>query len=57
MAGRVALAGQVSATDIAWVLRAVDDVEVEGGFWTRRVNRLRYLEGTPKESTRWIETG
>jgi hypothetical protein len=22
-----------------------------------RVNRLRYLEGTPKASTRWIDTG
>lgn len=22
-----------------------------------RVNRVRYLEGTPKGSTRWIDTG
>jgi hypothetical protein len=22
-----------------------------------RVNRLRYLDGTPKDATRWIDTG
>ncbi len=37
---------------------ARDDVGQEGGVLDEaRVNRLRYLEGTPKESTRWIDTG
>ena len=48
----------VSATDIAWVLLAQDDVRESGGVLDEaRVNRLRYLEGTPKGSTRWIDTG
>jgi hypothetical protein len=48
----------VSATDIAWVLLAQDDVREGGGLLDEaRVDRLRYLEGTPKGSTRWIDTG
>jgi superfamily II DNA or RNA helicase/diadenosine tetraphosphate (Ap4A) HIT family hydrolase len=48
----------VSATDMAWVLAARDDVTAAGGVLDEpRVNRLRYLEGTPKDATRWIDTG
>ena len=37
---------------------ARDDVKRTGGILDEaRVNRLRYLEGTPRESTRWIDTG
>jgi hypothetical protein len=43
----------VSVTDIAWVLVARDDVASTGGVLDEaRVNRLRYLEGTPKGATR-----
>jgi superfamily II DNA or RNA helicase/diadenosine tetraphosphate (Ap4A) HIT family hydrolase/HKD family nuclease len=48
----------VSLADIAWVVVAQDDVRRNGGALDEaRVNRLRYLEGTPKGSTRWIDTG
>ena len=48
----------VSLLDIAWVLVAQDDVREKGGVLDEaRVNRLRYLEGTPKGSTRWVDTG
>lgn len=48
----------VSVTDLAWVIIADDDVAAHGGVLDeQRVNRIRYLEGTPKESTRWIDTG
>jgi len=48
----------VSRTDLAWVLVAADDVAANGGLLDEaRVNRLRYLEGTPKVATRWIDTG
>ena len=48
----------VSTTDVAWVLLAADDVAANGGLLDEaRVNRLRYLDGTPKGSTRWIDTG
>jgi hypothetical protein len=48
----------VSLTDLAWVVAAAEDVRASGGILDEaRVNRLRYLEGTPKESTRWIDTG
>lgn len=48
----------VSLTDLAWVIAASDDVDANGGLLDEaRVNRLRYLEGTPKGSTRWIDTG
>jgi hypothetical protein len=55
--GRFA-ARQVSVTDVAWVMLAAEDVaRTGGGLDEARVNRLRYLEGTPKGSTRWIDTG
>jgi hypothetical protein len=48
----------VSLQDLAWVIVADNDVRERGGLLDEaRVNRLRYLEGTPKESTRWIDTG
>jgi superfamily II DNA or RNA helicase/diadenosine tetraphosphate (Ap4A) HIT family hydrolase/SOS-response transcriptional repressor LexA len=48
----------VSLTDLAWVIQAADDVAMTGGLLDEaRVNKLRYLDGTPKESTRWIDTG
>ena len=48
----------VSLTDLAWVAAADDDVRAHGGLLDEeRVNRLRYLDGTPKGSTRWIDTG
>jgi len=48
----------VSLRDIAWTVVAGDDVRVHGGVLDEaRVNRLRYLEGTPKGSTRWIDSG
>lgn len=51
-------AGTVSLTDLAWALVAEDDVARVGGVLDEaRVNRLRYLDGTPKASTRWIDTG
>lgn len=47
----------VSLTDLAWVVVAADDVRDHGGLLDEaRVNLLRYLEGTPKASTRWIDT-
>lgn len=48
----------VSLIDLAWVIVAADDQrEHEGLLDEARVNRLRYLDGTPKASTRWIDTG
>lgn len=48
----------ISLTDLAWVIVADDDVATTGGILDeQRVNLLRYLEGTPKGSTRWIDTG
>ena len=48
----------VSITDLGWVLAARDQVGAVGGpIHEARVNRLRYLDGTPKGSTRWIDTG
>jgi hypothetical protein len=48
----------VSLQDLAWVIVADADVAEHGGVLDEaRVNRLRYLEGTPKDSTRWIDTG
>lgn len=47
----------VSLDDIAWALVAEDEARGVGGVADEaRVNRLRYLEGTPKASTRWIDT-
>jgi hypothetical protein len=49
---------QASLTDLAWVMLAAQGVTKEGGLLdAARVNRVRYLEGTPKGSTRWIDTG
>jgi hypothetical protein len=40
------------------VILAADAVAEQGGLLDEaRVNRLRYLEGTPRKSTRWIDTG
>jgi superfamily II DNA or RNA helicase/diadenosine tetraphosphate (Ap4A) HIT family hydrolase/HKD family nuclease len=48
----------VSLVDLGWVLVAADDVRLRGGVLDEaRVNKLRYLDGTPKEATRWIDTG
>ena len=48
----------ISLTDLAWVLAAADDASVNGGEVDEvRVNGLRYLLGTPEESTRFIDTG
>lgn len=48
----------VSLTDLGWVLLAQDDVARHGGVLDEaRVNRLRYLAGTPRPATRWIDTG
>jgi len=48
----------VSLNDLAWVLAAQEqagrtDVRLDEAL----VNRLRYLDGTPRGSTRWIDTG
>lgn len=48
----------VSLIDLAWTAVAADDVIEHGGLLDeQRVNKLRYLSGTPKGSTRWIDTG
>lgn len=48
----------VSLTDIAWAQIAQQHARDSGGTLDEAlVNRLRYLEGTPKDSTRWIDTG
>jgi hypothetical protein len=47
----------VSLLDVAWAIVAADDVAAHGGVLDEaRVNRLRYLDGTPKAATRWIDT-
>jgi superfamily II DNA or RNA helicase/diadenosine tetraphosphate (Ap4A) HIT family hydrolase/SOS-response transcriptional repressor LexA len=47
----------VSLTDLAWVVVAARDVKVKGGLLDEvRVNRVRFLEGTASDSTRWIDT-
>jgi hypothetical protein len=57
-AGWIRRADGVSLIDIAWVLVARDDVVRHGGVLDEaRVNRVRYLDGTPKEATRWIDRG
>ncbi len=48
----------VSLIDLAWVIHSAEDIAKAGGILDEaRVNKLRYLDGTPKESTRWIDTG
>ena len=47
----------ISTTDVAWIVVAADNVQAHGGLLDEaRVNLLRYLEGTPKGSTRWIDS-
>ncbi len=47
----------VSLNDIAWVVAAHDAARAEGALLDEAfVNRTRYLEGTPKGSTRYIDT-
>jgi hypothetical protein len=48
----------ISLMDVAWALVAMDEAQATGWLADEaRVNRLRYLDGTPKGSTRWIDTG
>ncbi len=48
----------LSCIDLGWALAAQDDVGRKGGVLDEaRVNRLRYLDGTEKAATRWIDTG
>ncbi|MDP2306779.1 MAG: DEAD/DEAH box helicase family protein [Pseudomonadota bacterium] len=48
----------ISLLDLGWVLAAEADVQKNGGVLDEaRVNRLRYLDGTTKGATRWIDTG
>jgi hypothetical protein len=48
----------VSVTDLAWVMLAAQAVSEDGGLLDEaRVNRIQYLDGTPKGSTRWLDTG
>jgi hypothetical protein len=48
----------VSRIDLGWALAAQNDVARNGGILDEtRVNRLRYLDGTDKSATRWIDTG
>jgi hypothetical protein len=47
----------VSLTDLGWAILAADDARTAGAVLDEaRVNRLRYIEGTPKASTRWMDT-
>ncbi len=49
---------KISLTDLGWVLAAREVVRREGGVVDEAlVNRLRYLRGTPKGATRWVDTG
>ncbi|GEM_PF-2058638 len=48
----------VSLTDLAWIVMADRNAEQSGDLLDEtRVNRGRYLEGTPRCSTRWNDTG
>lgn len=47
----------VSLTDLAWVLTARARLPAGAVLDETWVNRLRYLDGTPKGSTRWVDTG
>lgn len=47
----------VSLADLAWALEAHHTFGPLATIDEPHVNRLRYLEGTPKQSTRWIDTG
>jgi hypothetical protein len=48
----------ISLLDLGWALAAAADARERGGLVDEaRINRLRYLDGTPKEATRWIDSG
>ncbi len=48
----------MSLTEIAWALAARERAGSKGRVLDEtRVNEVRYLDGTPKGSTRWIDTG
>ena len=47
----------VSLADIGWVLVARDGLPPGGVLDEASVNRSRYIEGTPRASTRWVDTG
>ena len=48
----------VSTQDFAWVLEARVRADASGALLDESfVNRIRYLPGTPRGSTRWIDTG
>ena len=47
----------VSLVDLGWALKARTHAQAQGGVADESlVNRLRYLDGTPRGSTRWIDT-
>lgn len=48
----------VSLVDLGWVAAAADYSRQHGVLLDEAlVNRLRYIDGTPKGSTRWVDTG
>ena len=48
----------ISLVDLGWALVAEEDIRIKGGLLDEaRANRLRYLDGTPKGATRWIDAG
>ena len=48
----------ISVTDLGWALAAREVVARNGGVVDEAlVNRLRYLRGTPKGATRWVDSG
>jgi superfamily II DNA or RNA helicase/diadenosine tetraphosphate (Ap4A) HIT family hydrolase len=47
----------VTPTDLGWVLKAQAALPPTTVLDEAAVNRQRYLEGTPRKSTRWIDTG
>ena len=48
----------ISLIDLGWVLKARDEAALLSAVVDEaHVNKARYLEGTPKKSTRWIDTG
>ncbi|HRE89334.1 MAG TPA: hypothetical protein PK095_09350, partial [Myxococcota bacterium] len=48
----------VSLDDLGWVLAASDEAERLGvAVDEALVNRLRYVDGTRRDQTRWIDTG
>lgn len=47
----------VSLLDLGWILAAAENAQESRQLLDETlVNRLRYIDGTPKESTRWIDT-